>query len=338
MPKLRNIALATVLLWAGTAAAQAPDPLRYSVVPETPGPNQEVTITVEGVGTFLGDATLTWSVDGAVAKQGAGERTFTLTTGALGSRTVVRVDIVSATEGRFSKTFTLAPSVVTMVWEADTSVPPLYRGKPLYSAGSPLKVIAYPTVFAGGSRIAKEALSYRWIHNDEPVTQVSGAGRYTYSFTGDQLKNAETVSVEVYYGSAKVAQGDVVIPAASPRAVLYQYDALRGPLYDSALPGGIALSGNEISFKAEPYYFSNVSKAANALAYEWQLNGSETTGPDAQRGILTLRQAGDGAGAATLGVTIQNYDSSTFVQTGEALLEIVFGQQPSSALGNLFGL
>lgn len=330
--------LVLLLLTPSAHAQVAPEPVRYLVAPETPGPNEPVVISIEGVGTFLGDATITWTQNGSVVKQGVGERNFSFMTGALGSRTSITATIKSASEGTLSRTFSFSPSVVTMLWEADTTAPPLYSGKPLYSAGSPLTIVAIPLVYTGGSRVAPSALSYQWSRNDEPMPDSSGLGRSTLRFMGDQLKNAEAIVVDVYWGNARVARGDVVVPVTQPRILLYQYDALRGVIYDSALPQAIALTGKEITFKAEAYHFSNVSKKNNALSYTWTLNDQETTGPDASRGILTLRQAGAGEGSATLSASLQNFDSATFVQTGEVALQILFGAAPSSALGNLFGL
>lgn len=339
MPKLRNLLIAALFVTAASAGAQTPqEPVRFTVSPETPAPHTQVTIFIEGVGSFLGDAEISWTQDGVVAKKGPGERTFTTTIGALGTRTTVGATIVSATQGTIRRTFTLAPSVVTMLWEADTTVPPLFRGKPLYSAGSPLTIVALPTVYYGSSRVAPSALSYQWSRNDEPMPEASGLGRSSLQFMGDQLQSAEAVAVDVYYGAGKVAHGETLVPAAEPKVVLYQYNALRGSIYDAALPSAISLSANEIAIKAEPYYFSNASKKNNALSFTWQIDSQDTTGPDAAKGILTLRQAGEGAGQATLTASLQNYDSSSFVQTGEALLQIVFGQAPSSALGDLFGL
>ncbi len=339
MRLLRNIVTIAILLVPTAVFAQTAgqEPLRYVVSPETPGPYERVLIQIEGVGNFLGDATITWRQDGAVVNQGAGEHSYSFMTGALGSRTTIGATVVSPAEGTFSRTFVFSPSVVTMVWESDTTAPPLYRGKTLYSAGSQLKVLAFPTVFSGGSRITTGSLSYQWRRNDEAVTEVSGLGRSIFTFTGDQLKDGETVAVDVYAGSVKVGHGEITIPVTQPRVILYQYNALRGPLYDMALPAAISLGSKEITIKAEPYFFARESKQNNTLAYDWQLNGESVSGPDTTRGILTLRQAGAGAGEASLSVSLQNLDSSKLVQAAEAALGLVFGES-GSALGNLFGL
>lgn len=319
------------------ALAQVSEPVQYAVAPEAPGPNQEVVIEMQGVGSFLGDAEITWRKDGTVVAQGAGITRYSFTTGGLGTRTNVDVAVDSPTHGTFRRTFSFNPSLVNLVWEADTTVPPLFLGKALYSAGSPLRVLALPVVYSGPSRIAASALSYRWSLNDEPLVEQSGLGRSTVSFAGDQLRDAEGVSVDVYYGNAKVAYGSVVIPAATPALVLYQRDPLRGLMLDAAFPPVINLLTSEITLQAEPFYFSRIDRAGGSLVYAWQLNGQDAAGPDAANGVLTLRQTGSGQGSAAVGVSLQNYGQDTFVQQAETALQLVFGAS-GSLLNNLFGL
>ena len=327
------------LLFAHVAWAQAmPDPVQYAVAPETPGPGERVLIQTQGVGSFLGNATITWTQDGVVTKKGVGEQSYSFVAPALGQSTTVRVSIDSSSQGALGRTFTFTPSLVNLMWEADTTVPPLYRGKPLYSAGSPLRVIAFPIVYQGGRQVAASALSYQWSVNDNPLPDRSGLGRFILSYTGDQLQTSEQISVDAYYGTAKVGHGELIVPASTPELLLYQRDALRGVVLDQAMPAGIALGGKEITLQAQPFYFSNTSRAAGALTYSWQIDGETTTGPDAARGVLTLRQTGEGVGEAGVLVGLQNYGSSTFVQSAEAALRIVFGQQTGSLISNLFGL
>ena len=346
MQKPRNIiftlsALALVATGTGLfisaplARAQlsaVPDPVQYTVAPETPGPGQTVTISVEGVGSFLGDASITWWQNGKVALSGAGASDFSFTAGALGVQTRVQVQIVSS-QGTFTHDFVFLPSLVNLVWEADTSAPPLYRGKSLYSAGSNLKVVAFPIVFVNGSRVAPGSLSMQWSRNDELVPNQSGLGRTVFSFTGDQLQPQESVAVDVYYGASKLAQGEITIPVSQPSVLLYNKDPLRGVLFDTALPSAISLSSKELTIQAAPYFFANSSLKSGALVYSWTLNGEAASGPESAKGRLTLRQAGRGQGAATVGVTLQNNDSDKLVQAAQAALQIVFGQAQSSLFG-----
>lgn len=335
--RLNIVTFLIFLAMPALAGAQfAPDPVQYIVTPEVPGPNETVTIEAQGIGAFLGEAAIRWQKDGVTVQSGAGLRTYSFTTGSIGSVTQVRIDITSATDGSFQKTFVFRPSKVNLVWEADTSTPPLYMGKSLYSAGSALKVAAFPMVVVNGSRVASQSLSYQWSRGDQALPAQSGLGRNTLSIDGDQLQPEENIAVSVYLGTSLVAQGGVFIPATQPQLLLYERNALRGILYDTALPQGIALADKEITIAAQPYHFSNSSLQAGALQYIWTLDGNEISGPDSGRGLLTLRQSGGGAGRSVLSAAVQNNAQDQLIQSAETILTILFGGQSSS--GPLFGL
>lgn len=317
------------------SVGDVPAPVQYTVSPQLPGPDQTVEIQAQGVGSFLGDANIIWSENGRVVQSGVGSHTFSFTTGGLGTQTKIHVEIDSSTEGTLTQDFTIIPSLVDLVWEADTTAPPLYAGKPLYSGGSTIKVVAFPTVIAGGAQVPSSDLSFQWSHDDVPVPDQSGAGDATFTFAGSQLQPSEDVSVDVYYGANEVGTADITIPATSPMLLLYDKDPLRGLLTDEALPSALSMNAPELTIQAVPYFFSNSSAQNGALTYAWTLNGSDTTGPDSAQGILTLWQTGSGEGAATLGVSLQNTDSDKLVQAATAAAQIVFGQSSGSSL---FGL
>ena len=336
-----SLALLSTLVFVSLVHAQSttgtvPAPIQYVVSPETPGPNTQVTIEAQGVGTFLGDATITWSVNGKVVSSGVGTRNFSFTTGALGTQTKIHVTVNSSSEGTLTQDWTFVPSSVTMLWEADTSVPPLYKGKALYSGGSNLKVVAFPSVVVGGKTVPPSRLSFQWSLQGDPLPQQSGLGQNSLSFTGDQLQQQEDVAVTVYNGPTQVGFGEVIIPATTPQILIYDKDPLRGMLLDSALPTALSLSAKEFTIQAVPYYFANSSLQTGAAAYAWTLNNEDTTGPNAAKGELTLRQTGSGTGSAVIGVTIQNSDPDKLVQAAQTAIQIVFGS--SSSGSSLFGL
>ena len=318
-------------------AQTLPEPIQFVVSPELPQPFERVVLEAQGVGSYLGDSLITWQVDGKTTLTGAGERSFSFSVGGIGSITRVRVVVESSREGTIVREFVFRPSAVTLVWEADTTVPPLYRGKALYSAGSPLRVVAYPTVVVGGSRVAASSLSFKWERGGEPVVSYSGTGRSVYSFLGDQLQPQEVISVDVYFGAALVARGSTVIPATPPQLLFYERDPLRGVLYDRALLGGVSLGAREVTLRAEPYYFSNDSMRAGLLVYEWKLGDSVVGGPESAQGVLTLRQTGEGAGQGSVEVSLQNNDPDALVQSASALLRIFFGGQSDSGLSSFLG-
>jgi len=315
-----------------------PDPVQYIIAPEAPGPNSAVSIEAQGVGSFLGNAQVTWEQNGTVAAQGVGKSTYSFTTGGVGTKTTIRLTINSAVQGTIIHTFVFYPSLVNLLWEADTSVPPFYLGHSLYSAGSRLAVVAYPIVMSGGSLVPASKLSFQWSRGDTPEQGASGLGRDRFTFLGDGIQNSEDVRVEVYLGSTHIASGEVLIPASDAQVVLYNRDPLRGELLDHALQGSVQLGSKEVTLQAEPYFFANSSKKNGSLGYTWTLNGNGVTGPESAQGILTLRQTGSGAGAAAVSVAVQNNDSDKFVQAAQTALQMTFGVQTGNFISNFFGL
>jgi hypothetical protein len=195
--------------------------------------------------------------------------------------------------------------------------------------------VALPQVVSGGSFIPSNNLSFKWSVGGNPATQASGLGRSTITFAGNQLKSAEVVRVEVLSGTKMVGQASVVIPAVQPAIGLYIKDPLRGTLYEAALPSALSLGEKEITIEAQPYYFANSSFTDGSLTYNWTLGGQPASGPESERGILTLRQTGSGQGSSVLGVELQNLDTAKLLQAASARLQIVFGVQSSS--GPSFG-
>ncbi|MEI6864007.1 MAG: hypothetical protein WCK46_01365 [Candidatus Adlerbacteria bacterium] len=320
------------------AQSAVPDPLQFIVSPENPGPNQLVNIEVNGVGQFLGNSDMVWQQNGKAVAAFAGKKSFSFTTGGVGFITQIHLIINSPALGVMTHDFVFNPSVVNLVWEADTYTPLLYKGKALYSGGSNLHVTAFPTVMVGGKLAETNKLSFQWRRGDDLVTDASGLGRNSFAFQGDQLQTEEDISVKVYSGTTAVGEGDIVVPASAPQVLMYNKDPLRGELLDEGMQNSVSLQQKEITLQAEPYFFSNTSVQRKALVYTWQLSGQETTGPNAAQGILTLRQTGSGGGQADLSVSVQNTDTSKFVQSADASLQLLFGQQTGSALSSFFGL
>jgi len=313
------------------------DPIRAIISPQVPAPGETVRIELQGVGTFLGDAMVTWQQDGKTVKSGTGERAYSFVAGPLGKLTRIQATIVSGIEGTITRSFTFVPSTVNLVWEANTSAPPLYRGKALYSPGSNVRVIAFPQIVANGRTLSSNSLSFQWQRNDEAEASQSGAERNSFTFTGDQLKTEEVVVVDVYLDNLLVGRGSITIPASKPQIVLYPRDPLRGILWSEAFPAAVSLTAKEITVQAVPYFFSNESLANTDLEYAWKLNGRTTTGPNADEGIITLRQTGEGTGQVSLSAALQNTNGARLLQSAQAAVRIVFGTQSNTG-PSFFGL
>ncbi len=240
-------------------------PVQYTVTPPAPAPNSPVTIQAAGVGDFIGNSPITWTLDGTVAQTGTGDNIFNFSTGPLGKVITVGVTIESSSYGTIAQTWVFNPSLVNLVWEADTTIPPFYLGKALYSAGSQLTVFAFPEVIQNGMQVPASRLSFQWSRDGNAQVDASGLGRSSFTFMGNQLLQSETVDVDVLSGNTTVAHGEVAVSAVQPKLIFYLRDPLRGILYNAALPGTYTLAGQEVTVHAEPYFFSRTSAARGAL-------------------------------------------------------------------------
>ena len=321
--------------FAQSLGTAAPAPIQYIVSPENPGPNALVYIEAQGIGNFLGNSNVVWTENGKTVSSGAGVRTFSFTTGPVGTETIIGVSIDTTGYGLITHSFDFNPSLINLVWEANTTIPPFYAGKPLASPGSSIRVVAFPDVMVGGVKQDASNISFQWKLDDVADPSQSGLGRNVFMLSANQLHMNADVTVDAQIGNATAGHGEIVIPFSQPQIVFYMHDPLRGVLYNQALGSTLAMPAQEETLRAEPYFFSIESIARDGLQFSWQLNGTDTTGPNTAGGELTVRQTGSGQGSATVSASMQNSESDKLLQAASAALTVTFGGSSNSSL---FGL
>ena len=128
------------------AHAASESSVLVNVAPENPTPFEDVNITLNSYASNLDSVLITWSVNGKNILSGIGKKSFSLKTGPAGSTSIVTV-VVSLPDGDITKTITIKPSVMTLLFQAnDSYVPAFYRGKALPTLGSEIKVVAMPEI------------------------------------------------------------------------------------------------------------------------------------------------------------------------------------------------
>lgn len=313
-------------LCAGVPSASAqrgPDPIRIRVTPEVPGPNASVTIELQDSTTTLGDAVITWSKDGKVALSGVARRTFTFETRGVGETTQVHV-LVEKGSAIVEREFTFRPSVVTLVWEADTYVPPFYKGKALASPGAQVRVFAFADVRdPRGNRIAESDLFYEWEKDGVKFADRSGIGVASFSFEASQLAPGERVSLTVRTRDGEIAgRSSLLLTYYDPLLLLYERHPLRGIRYERALSPEASFASQELTLVAEPYFFSVGERDGADLSHEWTVDGNPIEGG---RGLVTLRNESE-EGEAFVTISVQNTKRNRLLQTADATLRLFFGE------------
>jgi hypothetical protein len=313
------------------AQAGPTDGLDIRVSPTTPAPGARTTVTLTSTSFDLGSSQIAWTLDGNASAAGPGERSFTFTMGPAGRSTVIGITVTPRQGARITRTLTFRPASVTLLWEADTYTPPLYKGRALYSAGAGIRILAIPSVLtSSGASVPSSELIFKWQIGEQAYADRSGLGRDTLLITGSQLREEELVGVTVLRrDGSEAAAAAIRIPATAPLARLYRADELRGVRYERALAGEEPLTTTETTIVAEPYFLSGNARMQPGFTYAWSLNGKEVEPQGEDRTVITLRQQG-GEGRATLEFSVESNAYSKLLQSAGAALIFVLGDGRAS--------
>lgn len=297
--------------------------ISFDLNPTIPGPNQTVTIKATSYSTDLNKATITWRVDGVLELRDVGARNFTFDTGNLGSVTRVSVTIEKSGGGVVERSFTFRPAEVDLIYEAETTVPPLYRGKALYSDQSFVRIIAVPQFTnSAGTKIAPENLTYTWSVDGKVIPSESGYGKYLLYYKGQLISRPVQISVVVSpTNSDQSAKGSLVLNPQDGQVFVYEKNPIYGTIFEQSIRGDFVLDREEIEFEAFPYYFSRDSFNQN-LEFKWKMNGQTINVPTSQKNLVFRNQNNeDGEARVELGVT----NKDTFQQVAKASFNLFFG-------------
>jgi hypothetical protein len=296
--------------------------INLNVSPENPGPNQEVSISLEAFGTDLNRADISWLINGAVQKNGVGATQFSFVTGKSGSVSDVVIYILPVNGTKITKEILITPASVDIVWESPSYVPPFYKSKRLYPPEGSLTFVALPNLVQNGTPIDPKTLVYKWTINQQVVADRSGYGKNTISVTGDVLNQGWNINVEV--SSVKdnvVGDGSVSVSSIQPQLLLYEHSPTYGFLFNQELPNQYQLKNSEVTVAALPYYFSILSPNDPVMKYNWSMNNQATT-LLANQNSVTFRKPDNIDGQSLVLVNAAN--QVNFLQSAAANMMISF--------------
>ena len=323
---------AIALLMANAASAQNLESLGgqsgallVRTIPPRPAPHQLVTIMIESFSIDLDRSGISWFLNNSLAKEASGQKSFSFKTGGPGSTSNILI-VVNTFEGEMiQETLNIRPASVDVLWEAESYVPPFYKGKSLYPFQGTVKVVALPNIVTtGGGTLSAKNLVYNWKVDGNPATAASGYGRNFIFFKGDiPLKDA-TISVEVSSpDQSYVAEGSTVLTPVSPGIIFYEDNPLLGIIQDRALFGNITLKNEEIKITAIPYFVGVTERERGGLSYSWRMNDQKITGSQ-DKSALAFRQEKEATGNARVSLEVSN--RSKIFQTVSANLALFFGK------------
>ncbi len=256
--------------------------LSITLSPVHPEPRDVVHLHAESSLIDLTSNTVTWYSDGLQVSSGRGLVDFETTAGALGSETSVTA-LVSASDGPISSEAIIRPTEVDLIWEADSYVPPFYRGRALPSAGSKLHMQAVPRLMGqDGKLVSEDDITYTWRRNGYVIAKASGTGKSRATVDAPSLFGTDTMTVEVKSRDGELSgSASARVTSREPVLVLYEDHPLFGVLYNRALGAQSSIPEVEMSFISVPYFAPALPLG---LSFAWKVNGtgiaSDASRPD----------------------------------------------------------
>lgn len=297
--------------------------LSVDVSPETPGPNQDVTISLESYTFNINSSQVKWFINDKLATEGTGLKNFTFNTGVSGSKTIVSLKITPKEGKELVQQFTFSPISVDLMWQANTYTPPFYRGKALFSPESEVTFIALPNITNNGSIDDSDAI-YRWSEDYRVKGDKSGFGANTFLYKAPIIIKPVTIQANSYSANNPRLKGvgTVTIEPFATRGIFYEDHPIYGLLLNRALVGSASIDRAEKRITVMPFYFSGSNKNLD-MTYKWSIGSVPLDIPVYQNGI-TVRKTEASEGRALVTVDITN--EKNILQTLRAGINVLYAK------------
>lgn len=326
--------LAAVSALAAPAAALAlaiPGETQLSIVatPAYPAPLSRVHLEARGVLIDLSDVELVWSMDDKVIAQGVGKSAVDITSKSAGQTTTVTVEGVTADGQTLFGSALLRPAALDLIVDADSYVPPFYRGRALPTPGSRLLLHAIPQGTVKGAD-----LMYTWKRNGDTLAALSGRGRSTAIVEAPFLFGTDSFTVEARSDDGSYsARASATVPSTEPQLSLYQNHPLYGIMYNASLSGSAFVRESEMTFTAVPYFAPVYSIKDAALRYSWTVNDRPIAETDDDGNEITLSGT-NSTGRALVGLEL-THATNFFIDTTSSW-NIMLSSSPANDIFRTF--
>lgn len=293
-------------------------------IPNIPKPGETVSVQLISYSTDLNKATITWTLNGRVLSSQIGATTLQFQAPQSGATSNLVITINKEGGGTISKTITVSPADVDLIYEADTYTPPFYKGKKLFTSESWITFVAIPNfVNPNGTTVDASNLVYTWRLNGSVQQSVSGYGKNTYRIKGGLIERPSQVTVEVSaINSTLKASRTIGYQSLKPEAVLYENNPVLGVVYEKAIQGSFLLERPQVDFESVPFFFSGSYKSNPEIQYTWSINSTPITSKAPNENYLVLRNEQNEEGVALINLGISH--STNILQSAASLLELNF--------------
>ena len=294
-----------------------------SISPQYPSQNQSVNATLNSHSINLDKANIFWSVNDQETSGGIRKKSFSFKTEDTGSFTVLSVTIDTVDGQSISKTMTITPAELDMLWEAyDSYTPPFYKGKALVTSQGTLKIVAVPSIINQNGKVNINNLSYVWKKDSKTQSDSSGWGKNYFIFQNSYLDKGNIIEVKVsdISGGASTS-GKITLNTTNPKILFYQNDPALGVKWERTLNNGFTINPNGETLTVEPYFFSPQNLNSADLVFDWSLNGEKIQTPS-PKNILSIKPEAGQSGSATIKVVVNNI--RTLFQSIEKQINVRF--------------
>ena len=271
------------------------------LIPLNPKPNENTSAIFESYITDLSRAQIKWFLNGKLIKEGGGDVNFDFKNGPVGQKTEVQVIALTEEGWPLEDKISIYSAEVSLIYEAESSVPPFYKGKAKLPYEGIARVIAVPNFKTeNGEIIPVNNLIFKWYRKNK--LEISGTGKNIFTFKSTVPMSRNEIKVEVGTVDRKYfAQSYIEFLQFKSVLNLYENHPEYGILYNKSLNTNINLNKPEINLIAEPFFFNKVDLPF--LSYKWILGNQEL--PD-NRNSITLSGETDRSGSSSVSVESRN--------------------------------
>ena len=319
-----SLLLGTRTIYAQSFNLYSSNDIFAEIVPEIPGPNEEVYIKLKSYTFNLNNYYISWYLNGQKQSADYGNREFTFTTGPVGS--VKNVTAVIDVDGQtFKKEYHFSPSEVDLLWEAvDAYTPPFYRGKAIPLKQAQIRISAIPeTQLIAPSDASK--LVYYWDRHYKRDIDASGFGKDSYTFEADPLRLEEKIKVTMNdRRENSFAENIITIPTKqdTPTILFYKINDKDRILTNKALNNNQNIKGDTVKLAFEPLNMSTTKPNFVDIFLKWMLNGKVQPPQDFAKQNELYITSGGKSGEIKVGVEVEGIKK--LLQKGKQEINLLF--------------
>ncbi len=307
--------------------------LIIEITPQIPSPNETVSAKVISNNyEDLSRANITWSINNIDKKREIGGTTFQFQAPAAGKKIELFVTVEKTNGAIFSNFINIQTANLDLIYEANTYVPPFYKGRSLFVTQSEITVAAMAEVFENGAKLPKNKVIYNWYYNDNYASNLSGIGKDSARFEGDILSRPFSVSVIVESLNPGIkSKNKILIKPVPSKILMYENNPIYGSLFEKALTGIFNFDREEVGITAVPYFFSTKDRTSKDIKYSWSENGKKI-GDETFGSFINYQNPNRKLnGISFLRVEVENL--SRFMQSGDNSFKInVIGDGQSDTI------